>query len=112
MPGTISAAPSGAINLNGGVAVSGTGNFSLGGGTYSVEDSLSGIAAGSLSASNGYVGNSAIGVFTHSGGTNSLGSNLYVGDNAGSIGTYNLSGSGLLSANSEIVGNYGTGIVT
>ena len=54
--GTISAAASGSINLNGGVTVSGTGNVSLGTGSFTVNDTPSGITGGSLSAYNGYVG--------------------------------------------------------
>ncbi len=39
-----------------------------------------------------YVGDSGRGIFTQSGGTNSIGSSLYLGNNAGSNGTYNLNG--------------------
>src|SRR5271157_3769394 len=43
------------------------------------------------------------------GGTNSVTSYLYVGNATGSRGTYNLSGSGWLSASSEFIGNIGIG---
>ena len=114
--GTISAAAGGSINLNGGVTVSGTGNVNLGSGSFTVNDALSGITGGSLSAGIGYVGYSGTGTFTQSGGTNNLGSfgtsGLYLGYNAGSSGSYNLSGSGVLSAYDEYVGYSGTGTFT
>ena len=48
-----------------------------------------------------------------SGGTNSVAGYLYLGYNAGSSGTYNLSGSGLLSAGySEYIGYSGSGSFT
>jgi len=57
-----------------------------------------------------YTGEFATGSYTQSGGTNSITSALYVGD-AGA-GSYNLSGSGLLSAVTENIGNSGTGSFT
>ena len=63
--------------------------------------SVSGMNAGE------YVGSSGTGTFTQSGGTNNIGSGcLYLGYNAGSSGSYTLSGSGLLSAANEYVGYY------
>ena len=47
-----------------------------------------------------------------SGGTNSIGNALYLGNNAGDSGTYNLSGSGQVSAYYEYVGYSGTGTFT
>ena len=47
--GTITAATSGTINLNNGLALSGTGTVVLGSGTLTVNDSASGISGGSLS---------------------------------------------------------------
>ena len=59
-----------------------------------------------------YVGFSGTGSFTQSGGTNSISSNsFYLGYNAGSSGTYSLSG-GQLSASYEYVGYSGTGTFT
>ena len=108
--GTIAATSGGSINLNGGVTVSGFGNVSLGYGSFTVNDSLSGIAAGSLSAFTGYVGSSGTGTFNQSGGTNNLGSgNLILGNSAGSSGSYNLGGSGVISAGTESIGSSGTG---
>ena len=64
------------------------------------------MTGGSLSAVNGsqYVGYSGAGTFTQSGGTNSN-RGLYLGLNTGSSGTYSLSGTGVLSATGEYVGN-------
>ena len=58
------------------------------------------------------VGDSGTGSFTQSGGTNNISSLLCVGYNAGSSGTYNLSGSGQVSAPFEYVGYSGTGAFT
>ncbi len=65
-----------------------------------------------LSAGQEYLGYSASGSFTQSGGTNSVFSTLDLGYNAGGSGTYSLSGSGLLSAPNECIGNSGTGSFT
>ena len=59
-----------------------------------------------------YVGYSGAGTFTQSGGTNSIQNNLALSANAGGSGTYNLSGSGQLSASYEYVGCSGTGTFT
>ncbi len=90
--GSITAAASGAINLNGGVTVSGTGKASLGNGSFIVNDS-SGISGGSasLSALNGYVGNYGTGTFSQSGGNLTV-TNEYVGNGSNSIGTFIQSG--------------------
>ena len=61
-------------------------------------------AAACLSANYEYVGYSGTGTFTQTGGTHTIAAALYLGANAGSSGTYNLSGSGLFSAASEYVG--------
>jgi adhesin HecA-like repeat protein len=52
------------------------------------------------------------GIHSQSGGTNTISGSLVLGSAAGSTGTYNLSGSGILSAATQIVGNSGTGIFT
>ena len=82
-------------------------------------------SSGSYSLGNGqllaffeYVGYSGTATFTQSGGTNLLGYDgyldidLFLGYNAGSKGTYNLSNSGRLSAFGEYVGSSGTGAFT
>ena len=109
--GTIAATTGGSINLNGGVTVSGTGNVTLADGSFTVDDTQSGISGGRLLAPVGYVGSSGHGAFAQSGGSN-LTTQLSVGYNAGSSGSYVLSGSGLLSVSDEYVGNSGTGIMS
>ena len=108
--GTISAGK-GSINLNGGVTISAAANVNLGNGALSVNDALSGISAGSLTASCAYLGSSGTGTFTQSGGVTTLIYNgaLYLGYNSGSNGTYNLSGAGVLSTGAEYVGYTGVG---
>ena len=108
------------------------GDFSGASGTYS-------LSGGSLfCGSELVIGNSGAGNFTQSGGTSSAASTLivgelgtgvfaplgrsqyrvrqlYLGDLSGSSGTYNLSGSGLLSVSSsayEYIGHSGSGIFT
>ena len=51
-------------------------------------------------------------MFAHTGGTNSVTYDFYLGYNPGSTGTYNLSGTGQLSAVDEYIGSYGTGTFT
>jgi hypothetical protein len=63
------------------------------------------ISEGTLS-----IGNSANGTFIHSAGTNSP-EDLTIGNGAGAMGAYILSGSGSLSAPNEFVGDVGVGIV-
>ncbi|MGA2256730.1 MAG: autotransporter-associated beta strand repeat-containing protein [Thermoguttaceae bacterium] len=108
------------------VGISGTGTFIQTSGTNSGRDlavggsyNLSG--SSQLMADNEYVGSAGTATFTQTGGTNSgnfennvsnLNLYLYVGGNPGSRGSYNLSGSGLLSATAEYVGSGGTGTFT
>jgi uncharacterized protein with beta-barrel porin domain len=102
------------------VGDSGSGTFSQSGGSHNVfVDLILGNNAGAtgtynldggsltllskFSPSNAYIGNSGTGIFTQSGGTNTIaGGNLYLAYNAGSSGTYNLQG-GSLSAGAIIV---------
>ncbi len=99
--GTILAPSGGSISLGNGLALSGTGLVGLGSGTLTVNDPISGITSGSLSAATQSIGARGAGVFTQSGGSSKL-TNLYV-DN----GTYNLSGNATLSATYEYVANGG-----
>ena len=109
------------------VGYSGTGTFTQSGGTNNTGSLYFGYNSGStgsynlagsgvLSAAAEYVGNSGTGSVMQSGGTNNVpnGSSdgLYLGYNAGSSGTYNLSGSGVLAAFNEYVGNSGAGTFT
>ena len=72
------------------------------------------MSGGSLSVNAAeYLGNNGTGPFIQSGGTHNIGNSLFLGYNAGSSGTYNLSGGGLLSAaQNEYVGYSGTGTFT
>ena len=113
--GTILAVTGGSINLNSGVAVSGTASVFLGAGAVAVNDAQSGISGGWLSATTVYIGNPGTGVFTHTGGTANLGGSyggLFVGYTAGSTGTYSLGGSGVLFAVNEFLGSSGSGTFT
>ncbi len=56
--------------------------------------------------------NSGMGIFTQSGGTNSIAGCLFLDNGTGGSGTYSLSGSGLLSAGEEHVGDNGNGTFT
>ncbi|MCA1956938.1 MAG: hypothetical protein LDL14_00215, partial [Nitrospira sp.] len=77
-----------------------------GSGDYDTYD-LSG--TGSLSAGHEFIGYAGTGVFTQTGGTNTVTGNFYVGTLIGSSGTYNLS-SGSLSGTYEHIGHGGTGV--
>ena len=61
-----------AINFNNGLALSGTGVVNLGSGSLSINDTVSGITSGSLTAANQFVGDGSMGQFTQSGGSNTL----------------------------------------
>ena len=109
------------------VSYSGTGSFTQTGGTHIVSDILyiggsSGtgnigtynLIGGLLSvpgAAAEYIGLSGSGSFTQTGGTNSA-FNVFVGANIGSSGSYQLSGSGSLTAGIEYVGYGGNGTFT
>ncbi len=68
---------------------------------------------GSLSVgSTEYIGLSGTGSFTQSGTSGALTGYMYVGYNAGDIGTYNLGGNAQLSAATELIGVNGTGSFT
>jgi autotransporter-associated beta strand protein len=106
--GSILATP-GAINLSGGLQLSGTGAVYLGSGTLTTDNAASSISGGSLSTNNQIVGNSGTGSFTQSGGTNSTYA-LYLGYNPGSCGSYSLSGSGISKTTTfEYIGYSGSG---
>jgi autotransporter-associated beta strand protein len=79
------------------------GNNSGSSGTYNLT------GTGQLSAVFEYIGYSGTGIFTQTGGTNSIGQILNIGEESGSSGTYELSGDGQLSALEEWVGTFGTG---
>ena len=56
------------------------------------------------------IGNSGMGTFTQTGGTNIIPFSLDLGNSTGSSGTYNLSGTGHLYAGDEHIGYHGTGM--
>ncbi len=101
--GSISAMTGGYINLNNGLILSGSGSVALGNGNLAITNTESGMTSGQLQAGNVYVGYDASGVFTQSGGTNTVTSTLYLGYTYGSTGTYALIG-GQLSAALEDLG--------
>jgi C1A family cysteine protease len=74
------------------------------GGTVSISSTT-----GSIQVSSLYDGNQARGSIIQSGGTNTVGGSLYLGYNAGSSGTYTLSG-GSLRAAYQYAGYSGSGI--
>ena len=121
-----------AVNFYEYVGFSGSGTITQTGGTASLANDSGNLYLGYNSGSNGvynlsgsalssnyfeYVGYSGKGVFAQTGGTNVVGSGrsscyLYLGYNAGSSGTYNLSGQALLSRFYEDIGFSGTGTFT
>ena len=76
-------------------------NTTSSGGTYSLQN---GTFSGGYAE---YIGFQGTGVFTQSGGTNTGSSNIYLGYEANSAGTYNLSG-GLLRISNLALGGGGT----
>jgi autotransporter-associated beta strand protein len=126
--GTYNLSDSGVVSVGNweGIGCAGTGSFTQAGGTNSCEEMIiawnSGshgnysLTAGSLSvaqtSSGIWVGYAGTGNFTQSGGTNACGYLAIGGDWSPGVGTYSLSGSGVLSALSEILGYCGTGTFT
>ncbi len=106
--GTLAATSGSGITINGGLDISGTGSVSLGTGSlHVVYDAISALGGGTLTTSNEYFD---AGTFNHSGGTNTVTNYLYIGNNAGSKGTYKLSDAGQLSAAYyEYIGYSGSG---
>jgi hypothetical protein len=137
--GTVLATQDGFINLYNGLALTGTGQVSLGGYSPSSTPPVNGwgpgnmlsalivndtgfskMTGGSLAAEwlfvgasgPGYlsfVGSDGTGSFPQSGGTASVGSGVVLGNNPGDTGAYVLSGSGQLNAAFVIVGYSGSG---
>ena len=96
------------------IGYSGTGSFTQSGGTQAVStvlyvgwgtpaDGLPGgngtylFSGGSLSAGTTNIGYGGTGVFTQSGGTNTVSNSLVLGEDSGASGTYNLNGGVLLT---------------
>ncbi len=126
--GTCSLSGNGLLSVNGeSIGQSGSGAFTLVGGTNSVNGNLTlgsslgsfgsySLVSGVLTAGTESIGYSGNGVFTQSGGSNgisnSLGSFFALGFGSRGNGSYNLSGSGVLSAQAEYIGYSGTGAFT
>ncbi len=115
------ASTGGTYNLSGGALSSSSqyiatkGKFNQSGGTNSNQFLTIGggggytLTAGSLSTSfDAQIGGNSAGIFSQSGGTNTVSRFLYLGSYS-SDGTYNLSGTGVLSAWSELFGGAGPG---
>src|SRR2546421_3893980 len=67
-------------------------------------------AMADLFADNEYIGDTGRGAYDQATATNTVNNTLYLGNAAGSSGTYNLSGTGSLNVNNlEVVGNSGSG---
>ena len=99
--GTLSKVGPGVLSVSG--TSSNIGGLIVNGGTLQ-------FPSGSLAAGNEYLGYSATGALTQTGGTHAVANTLNLGYNSGSYGSYNLSGNGLLYATSyEYVGNTGSG---
>ena len=77
-----------------------------------IEDLILNGSGGALIATNETIGNNiTLNQVDHSAGNNNV-NTLIIGNNAGSSGTYNLSGTGILNANVTEIGNAGTGAFT
>ena len=68
------------------------------------------VPAGSTTYSNAYVGFNSMGTVTQAGSSLTVSNTVHLGDNAGSNGMYNLSGTGRLSTGTTVVGNGGSGV--
>ena len=100
----------GALNLTGGLALSGSGTINLGwNGSVITNDASSVLSGGQLLVANHYVGNGGTGSFTHTGGTNTVSSDLMIGTGTTGNGTYTLTGSGVLNTPEIDLGNGGVG---
>jgi fibronectin-binding autotransporter adhesin len=100
--------PYAGISLQNGLILSGTGAINLYNGRLLVNDTTSRMSGGSLAAMAVLLAGNATTSFAHSGGTLQTNA-VYVDDNYGNSSTYNLSGSGVLSAGSEYVADVGPG---
>lgn len=111
--GTITAVTGGFLHLNGGLIVSGGGKAVLNSGTLIVNNTVSGLDYGQITATNEYVGYLGTGEFVQTDGNNIISGTLGIGYKSGtggssSVGTYTLE-DGRLSTGSCHVGYYGTG---
>lgn len=108
----VSVGPGGTFTINGGSVNAGTASyFALSGGSGPGNAATANLLAGTLSTAETDVGNTGINVFNQSGGTHTVtgGNGLTLGVNAGSNGSYNLSGTGQVSTPTTYVGVSGSG---
>ena len=108
------------------VGYSGTGTITQIGGTNTIDPSVGSLilgamssgrgvynlsGTGSLTASSEYIGSNGTGTFNQDGGTNTVSSQLFLGQGTGGSGSYNLSSGNLtVQNNGEYIGNLGTGV--
>jgi len=105
----INGAGTGTLNIDGGTVTAGTiGVDTLNIGNSAGTNGSHTLGSGeSISTGSETIGNSGTGVFTQTGGTNTISNNLLVGASSGSSGTYNVSG-GSFSANNSYIGGSST----
>jgi T5SS/PEP-CTERM-associated repeat protein len=103
----------GTLNQSGGTNTIAGGYLDLG--YFSGSSGAYNLSGSGLLTSNGaeYIGDAGSGTFTQTGGTNGIygGNYLYLGFGGTGVGTYTISG-GLLTAESAVVGQSGTGTLT
>jgi len=114
--GTISAASGQGIDLHNGLLVHNTAIVNLGtgnhGGELTVDDAVSEIDGGQLTAAKLYFGRTpTVGTFTQDGGSNVV-DELYLSYDPSSHWTYRLTGGGQLSPTNVYVGRGGLGLLT
>jgi hypothetical protein len=107
----------GTHNLNSGYSFSGPGALKISAGTvnagsFNTDGRTTTLTGGTLAVSGvSTVGGATAGTFNHSAGNHSAGT-LIVGSTAGVSGTYNLSGTGVVTTTNTIVGSSGNGTFT
>lgn len=104
--GSLTATSGQFINLHGGLNGGNAANVNLGSGSLYVNTPASAMAGGFLTLANMYVGSAGSAVFTHSGGTSTISSSLYLGNNATDSGAYIMNGPGLCQLKSQAGGLY------
>ena len=107
--GSIIIPTGGTINFKAGFTLSGAGSICFVDNNFQSDGAFWTMSGGTLFSANHYVGYKTAGVFSQSGGTNSVSTGLCLGSYPNSIGTYNLSGTGELSASDEMVGYMSSG---
>ncbi|KPK80581.1 MAG: hypothetical protein AMJ81_11815 [Phycisphaerae bacterium SM23_33] len=109
--GSLSARQEGELNLIGGLEVRPGGTVDLKQGDLMVDNDRSGITEGQLTAFYEHIGYAGAGRFVQNGGSNTVQSDLLVGAELGSDGTYELHGPGQLNTYRLYIGTEGVGRV-